>query len=327
MTESDAPQPTEPKPLTKASLLSVRGIVDVLASLLGLATLAGFIGRWWWLPDLCSHFRVQYLVASLGLALYFGLRRESLRTGLMMGCTLINLLVLQNHLISGDPAPMGRNPNRVAIVWWNIQSQSGDPEAFLKWIDEVSPDVIALGEVTPAWEPTLASLSSTYPYQEIHARTDNFGIALLSRHLLFNPTVIPHTRFDLPTIRTEMLLSGKAVTFFATHPVPPLGFQATKARNQQLSDLATQIRTEKNATILIGDLNTTPWNHAFRALCKDSGLVPAQTGIASTWPARFFPLRIPLDHCLHSPRLKVVAYDVGPHLKSDHHAIHCTLGW
>jgi len=37
-------------------------LIDLVTLGLALATLAGFLGKAWWIFDLISHFRVQYLV-------------------------------------------------------------------------------------------------------------------------------------------------------------------------------------------------------------------------------------------------------------------------
>jgi len=56
---------------------------------------------------------------------------------------------------------------------------------------------------------------------------------------------------------------------------------------------------------------------------KDSSL---GWGIQPTWPAMFLPLRIPIDHCLVSPDLKIVRRKIGRDIGSDHLPLLVDLG-
>jgi endonuclease/exonuclease/phosphatase (EEP) superfamily protein YafD len=70
----------------------------------------------------------------------------------------------------------------------------------------------------------------------------------------------------------------------------------------------------------VGDLNTTPWGHAFRALVLDSGLRDSSRGFGFqwSWPASFWPLGIPIDHALVSDGVNVLDRRMGPSIGSDH---------
>ena len=57
----------------------------------------------------------------------------------------------------------------------------------------------------------------------------------------------------------------------ATHPLPPASAAYTQWRNDQLAKLASHVDATQ-PTLLLGDLNITPWNRHFRKLVKQSGL-------------------------------------------------------
>ena len=97
-------------------------------------------------------------------------------------------------------------------------------------------------------------------------------------------------------------------------------------RNTQLDWLATQVK-DASFPLVLGDLNTTPWNHAFKRFISRGGLKNSSPTWTGTWPAHFFPLRIPLDHCLTSKGLSVRSKEIGPAIGSDHAPILVQLAW
>ena len=79
--------------------------------------------------------------------------------------------------------------------------------------------------------------------------------------------------------------------------------------------------------IVAGDLNTTPWSHGFQRLIRPRGLRDSAVGhgVQTTWNARRWVPRIPIDHVVVSPEVRVVARRVGPDVGSDHLPIEATL--
>lgn len=115
---------------------------------------------------------------------------------------------------------------------------------------------------------------------------------------------------------------GSALRAVATHPLPPAGREYSRWRNEQRDALATYGQSSQ-PVLLLGDLNTTPWNCHFRRLLKRSGLRNSARGygVQPTWPNLPAPLRIPIDHCLHSDEIFVVDRRVGPDVSSDHYPV------
>jgi hypothetical protein len=74
--------------------------------------------------------------------------------------------------------------------------------------------------------------------------------------------------------------------------------------------------------VVVGDLNITPWSHAFRSL-ERAGLRNSQRGfgLQATWPAGYGPFMVPIDHALHSRDLTVTHREVGPAHGSSHRSV------
>jgi len=73
----------------------------------------------------------------------------------------------------------------------------------------------------------------------------------------------------------------------------------------------------------VGDLNVTPFSPHFQRLLHAGGLhrcVP-DGELTPTWPARFPPLFIQIDHCLATAGVQAWNFEVGEYVGSDHYPI------
>jgi endonuclease/exonuclease/phosphatase (EEP) superfamily protein YafD len=151
-------------------------------------------------------------------------------------------------------------------------------------------------------------------------REDNFGIALFSRLPSTNSELIELGKAGVPSIATTIFVGGQEVFLLGTHPLPPGSAEYARLRNEQLQEIAALIRRHDMAAIVLGDLNCTPWSPYFTDLIRDSGLKNAsqQRGLFGSWPAWLPLARIPLDHGLVSPTIRIIQKWTGPPVGSDH---------
>lgn len=165
-------------------------------------------------------------------------------------------------------------------------------------------DLISVQEVGPEWAVELAQgLHTNYPYSHIEPRRNCYGIALFSR-VPFTEVRTIHV-MGAPFIEACFDLDGKPVRVLAVHATSPISYGHFMRRNAQLAHLGTSLTAKDTATIVVGDLNTVPWDGAFKSLCRRSGLRSTADGGHRTWP-RIGPYAIiPLDHVLVSPRISV----------------------
>ena len=189
-----------------------------------------------------------------------------------------------------------------------------------KVIKDYNPDIIVLEEVNSVWIRSLDNIRKDYPYSITKPRDDNFGIALFSKSSLEAANIAYIGKANVPSIVTRIQLGKSMLSVLGTHPLPPGNAEYAYFRNEQLRSLSEYIRKIEKPVIVLGDLNTTPWSFHFRDLLKKSGLRDSCRGygIQATWPSFFFPLRIPIDHCLYSSKISILNRQVGPNVGSDH---------
>jgi endonuclease/exonuclease/phosphatase (EEP) superfamily protein YafD len=297
--------------------VTLKGSVDLAATGLAVVTLFGFLGRLWWVFDLFSHFRVQYMQAALvliGIALWQRMHRRAV--ALVLLACLNYAFVLPFYF--GKPASSTVKPIRAMLM--NINAGNGNTEQVLAAIREAKPDLLLLEEVTPKWAAELKVLDSLYPYRLAEPREGCFGITLMAKVPLEHASVLEPGTAGIPSIIAEAYFPNGAVSIIGTHPVPPIGVEYSRHRNNQLAALPDIVRKQKFPVLLIGDLNTSPWSSYFQALERESGLKNSMKGFGfqPSWPANNRLLRIPLDHVLHSPEISIHNRITGGDVGSDH---------
>ncbi len=303
--------------MKKQKKLSINGLVDVVALGLTLATLLGFLGRFSWIFDLFSHFRVQYMqlcLVLIGITLW---RRQNKRAVAIVLLACLNYAFVL-PLYFGKPSPPTEQPIRAMLM--NINAANGNTEKVLSAIRNANPDLLLLEEVTPKWAAELAVLNSDYPHRIAEPQEGCFGILLLSKHPLAHERVVEIGGASVPSIIAEVHFPQGMVSVIGTHPVPPMGAAYSNERNMQLIELPDLVKKQKHPVLLIGDLNVSPFSYWFRSLLSESELKNSMKGFGyqPSWPSGNRFLRIPLDHVLHSPEIIIHNRVIGGDVGSDH---------
>ena len=282
------------------------------------ATVLGFLGPFWWLFDLFSHFRIQYLLGLGALAVIFLFHRLWRTAAAFLAFAAVNLIPVL-PLYFGGTAPPAPNSKIWRAMLINVNAHSGDPARVRQAVEQADPDILVLEEISARWASDLSWLCATHPYCVIEPREDNFGIALFSKLPLVRSRTAIIGSAEVPSILATAKVDGRELGIMATHPLPPAGAEYSRWRNEQL-DLMPKHVDASGPFLLLGDLNTTPWNHYFRRLLDKAGLLDSSRGcgIQPTWPSFAPLLRIPIDHVLHSPSVSVLQKAVGPDVGSDH---------
>lgn len=265
-----------------------------------------------WLIDLASNW--QWLFA-LGLiySCVIAMRRR-LRWGIALLALPLPWLTASPLApsVEGDAPPRERV---LSIAAANVHHGNGSVAALAKWIDQASPDLVVLNEVSPAYAAELGRIAG-YPYRHIVPSDDPFGIGILSRFPLSGINDVPSENGSRQ-VESRILWNTTAVTLVAIHPMPPISPQDHGHRNVQFARIGAAAKLRSEPTIVVGDLNATPWSSAFSGIAN-SGIRRA-TGLAPTWPAigQGF-LGIPIDHVLVTDHWSVSERKIGPNIGSDH---------
>ncbi|MGD2051279.1 MAG: endonuclease/exonuclease/phosphatase family protein, partial [Acidimicrobiia bacterium] len=156
----------------------------------------------------------------------------------------------------------------------------------------------------------------------------SYGITMLSREDL------PVELLRIGEVRDSVLrvvasIGAQDVVVYAVHARAPSSSSGAAARDDVLAAVARLAAAETLPVIVVGDLNATPWSHAFRSLSSEADLRDSLDGFGyqASWPGHLpFFLQIPIDHLLLSPELTTINRLLGPDFGSDHKALYVSVG-
>lgn len=285
-----------------------------------IAVVASLACRLHWSFDLATHFRAQYAMAGLVLALGYLLRRQWRTAAVPLLLSLVNLVYIAPFYLPHDePSAPPPEATRLKVIAMNVFAGSRAYDEVIAYIRAEQPDIVVFSELTQAWQAGLQPLADEYPERRFVARNDPFGLGLIAKRSLTN------VRFDplgeQPYARATFDVDGRTVTLFGIHPPPPIGSRLATMRNEAFVALKGFVRDVDGPTIVVGDFNSTSWSPHFADLLAGTNLRDTRLGrgLQPSWsmthPA---PLHIPIDHMLVSPEVYVFERRLGPRIGSDH---------
>jgi endonuclease/exonuclease/phosphatase (EEP) superfamily protein YafD len=294
------------------------------------ASLAALLAPLGWPFELFAHFRWQVGAAALALLLAsLVLRRPWM---MVVACVTVALQWLPGVLMSGrasahEPAALTCSDDQLRVVTANAWFTNTDHAALVAWLGRSDADIVALQEITPQWALALEPLARTYPYRKVMPRDDPYGIALLSRWPIDDAQLVAFSGDGLPSLVANVDVRGRRLRVIVLHTRWPIAPELQLARDRALQQAAALALTQPESTILLGDLNLTPYAPAFARLLSESGLRDAFAGEAwrPTWRAGFWPLALPIDHVLVPRGSCVTGHQIGPNVGSDHRPLQVTL--
>lgn len=305
----------------KGLFLTFRWLAITAMFFLAAVSLLGFFGAAFWLFDLFAHFRVHYIVIGVLLFPFCFLRRSWWVCGMCLGAIAINTLTILPYLWLQPPA---EGPSELRVVQINVLRSNRDTQPAIDWIRQQDADIVVVQETDERWLTALnQGLSSTYSHRQAQPMDNNFGMAVFSRFPLVDPETSLLVHMAIPCLFSQVDTPKGPVRLLAVHPPPPMSGFNSKLRDATLERLVPRVAQAEQAgeaVLVVGDLNATPWSHAFRAFVKKTGMVDTQrwSGLQPTWKAKLGRVGIPIDHVLISKEFEVVRRDLGPHNGSDH---------
>jgi len=317
--------------LTMIVLLTRLAVLTVVATTL--ATAAALGARAGWLPELFSHFPVQYLCLQfMAAAACLALRLWPWALVALVAA-VPNLLVVGPYLPGWTSAPAtvlaGTAPVPVRLVAANLLYRQEDATATRAYLARQRADLLVLSEFTPRWREKLRELERVYPYFALRPRWNAWGIAVYSQHPLRAIEDLDLGDGTSSHLRLLVQLPDGLAEVYAVHLASPPSRRQAAQRNTQLRKLAERISAADPALprIVAGDLNTTPYSPYFEDLLRDADLSDGRRpfGLHATWPTWPVPLWIPIDHCLVGGPLTVTRVATGPPIGSDHLPLECTF--
>ncbi len=302
----------------------------ILLTISCILTLAGFLSQYGWWFDLSAHFRLQYLAIQLLCLLLCIFQKRKTLFFIITLFALINLSLIVPYYFptKNPPAPFNKGGKPIKILLINVNSPNTNYKAVRDYVQENSPDILALEEINARWIKEISSLLKIYPYSKEVSQENNFGLGLYSKIPLEDMQVKYFASDLIPSLVGKITLDGQMVSLIFSHPMPPGTLEHYQWHNTQLEQIGLLKPSLEKNIILIGDLNATSWSYPFQKLTKDLDVKDSREGfgLQTSWPS-FLPYAgITIDHCLVSKNFKILERKVGPSVGSDHLPVFVRLG-
>ncbi len=222
----------------------------------------------------------------------------------------------------------GNSTAQIRILCSNVKMSNGNHKALGELIRRMEPDIFIGMEVNGAWVDGLSPVMEDFPHRVTHPQENSYGIALWSRLPLSEVKVRNLLVRDVPSIRASVTLRDqRRVALFVLHPEPPVPHHDTEARDAEIGLVGIETTESDLPAIVTGDLNDVAWSRTTRRFQRLSGLLDPRVGrgLYSSFDARYFFLRWPLDHLFHDPHFRLVDLRRLEHIGSDHFPMYFVL--
>ena len=307
-------------------------ILSLLAISLGLATLLAFAARLSWVLDLFTHFRAQYALLALALAV-LSVAAGSVPAALVSAVVaLMNLPVLLS-LVGGrsgaeapsdGPAPTGQ---KLKVTTLNLYRRNPNREKVIDFLRNRGADLLIVQEANRQWHQHLRALEQLYPFSAPSHAWLSSSTLVFSRHPVVAAKHVAVADSHSSLLVVEVSWAGQRLVVMPVHLESPMSATQTRSRNLHLEAIAKHAKSITGPLVVAGDFNATPWSPSFAKLLGAAGLSGKSGGRRwiATWPT-FLPfLAIPIDHVLANRELAIVEAARGPKLGSDHWPLTATL--
>lgn len=211
----------------------------------------------------------------------------------------------------------------LSVLICNVLETNRRSDKLRELIGRYDPDIILVVETDTWWQEQLRALERTHPHGPKRPQANTYGMLLYSRLPLIEPRIKYLVQDDVPSIHAEVELpSGDRVKLRGLHPRPPAPGESTRSteRDAELLIVAKELEQSDGPTVVAGDLNDVAWSRTNALFQKISGLLDPRVGrgFYSTFNANWPFIRFPLDHAFVSKHFRVKAFEVLPHVGSDH---------
>ena len=252
--------------------------------------------------------------------------RHVVPTAVAVLAALLPWSLVTEYAVAGPGQHDAGNSPTLRVMSVDGAGGRADPKDVVQATRLYSVDVVVITGLTSelVHDLTVAGLGSLAPARWVSEPTGNRLVGVWARPEVTDLT--PLTGMSRPgvdgTIRAGSSRVGLRVVQLAGDPLRPgANWHADLAR-------VASLPAPTPHTLIVGDLNASPWQPAFRRLTGSGWHDAADVvgrGLRPTWPS-WSPLPIsPIDHALVSTGLGVTGADVTPIDGSTHRALIVTL--
>ena len=234
-----------------------------------------FGDRWWWLFLLNSFSVYFFILLPLPLTVAIITRKRNLLIG-VFGIFLTGLFLYGEFFLPSFTENT-KAENQLIVMTFNSLGFNTEADGVIASVRASSADIVAFQELNPEIAAAIEEeLLDEYPYQLLAPKTGVIGMGLISRYPFRESTFeLKGNWVGKPQI-VEINWKKTDITLINFHASPPgaiIPFEnlisTSEKRNHQVSTLASFVNSRKEPVIVLGDLNISEQNDAYKILSAD----------------------------------------------------------
>ncbi len=296
-------------------------------------TIMPFVRSDYWTFRILEYPRLQKLFLGAGILVLLLLFRQSLAHWFwwmvvpLCGCLLYLLFKITPYTFAGSKQMKAvsqlTKDSDIKIFTANVLQKNLQYNDLLQQIKAADPDIVFLVETNQQWKEALQPLTTDYPNTLFHPLDNTYGLLFYSRLPLTKKKIRFIVKDDIPSVDvTALLPNGKPVRLIGLHPEPPVPGESmySTAKDKELMKVAMEIEHFTEPCIVMGDLNDVAWSHVTELFQEVSSLLDPRRGrgFYSTFNAKHWWMRFPLDYIFCSSHFGLVSMKRMPYNGSDH---------
>lgn len=215
-----------------------------------------------------------------------------------------------------------------SVLSVNVYQFNKEYHRLIELVDQVKPNLILTMESNQDWDDALKVIETQYPYQHKVPLENTYGIHLYANIPWEKATTHYKIADDIPSIEAYFKTErGESFVFWGIHPPPPSPTEEdnSKERDGELLAIAKDIKEKKQITLVAGDFNNVAWGKSSVLFRKTAALIDPRIGrgLISTFHAKYWFLRFPIDQLFHSTEIYIETLKTLPNIGSDHLPLYC----
>lgn len=310
----------------------------IISSLLIVLSVLPFIQNQHWVFRVAEFIKLQLLplqVIVFGASFFYTKENPVLWyfQAVQLGLIIYHIYILMRYTKFWKTTKFKQSDNasdKIKIISCNIYQFNKEYHRFIALIEKEQPDIFLTMESNRDWEQAMQVLEKDYPNYEKVTLENTYGMHFYTKLKVNRIQTHYFVADDLPSIEAELeTRDGHRFVFFGVHPPPPSPTEEdnSKERDGDLLSVAKKVRDYKLPVLVTGDFNNVAWAKSSILFKKTSRLIDARIGrgILSTFHAKYWFFRVPLDLLFHSPEIFIDKLFIYPSVGSDHFPIGSTF--
>lgn len=309
----------------------------IVSSVIITASLLPFITHQHWIFRVWEIGRIQVMILQI-IILILGILFVDDKNLYFWALAFLHTSLILYHVIilipytplykKTTPKDIPEHSTTISIVSVNVYQFNKQYDELIKLVRDVQPDILLTMESNKAWEDAMTVIEGEYPNFKKVALENTYGIHFYTKLPANAIRVNYFIADDLPSIEASLFTEdGIPFTFFGVHPPPPSPTEEDNSRERdgELLSVAKKVKETKGPVIVVGDFNNVAWAKSSILFRKTSELLDPRIGrgLVSTFHARYWLLRFPIDLFFHSPDIFIKDFNTLRNIGSDHLPLFC----